>query len=167
MTTYTCDATGACTPDTATSIVLDANWRWTHGVGSTTNCYTGDEWDAALCPDPVTCAANCAIDGAAYSQTYGINTQGDEMSIQLAVVGQYDTNIGARTYMMDDDSVHYKMYKLKNREFVFDVDVSTLPAGTNGALYFVQMAADGGASLYPGDQAGSAYGTGYCDGEFL
>ena len=35
------------------------------------------------------------------------------------------------------------MYKLKNREFVFDVDVSSLPCGVNGAMYFVQMDADG------------------------
>ncbi len=52
------------------------------------------------------------------------------------------------------------MYQLKNREFVFDVDVSTLPCGVNGALYFVQMDADGGLSKYPLNQAGAAYGTG-------
>ena len=63
LTTYACDATGACSPSSG-SITLDANWRWTHNVGGSTNCYTGDEWDTSLCPDPVTCAANCAIDGA-------------------------------------------------------------------------------------------------------
>jgi cellulose 1,4-beta-cellobiosidase len=31
----------------------------------------------------------------------------------------------------------YKVFKLKNREFTFDVDVSQLPCGLNGALYFV------------------------------
>lgn len=63
LTTYECSASG-CAPDSTTSLVLDANWRWTHKVGSSTNCYTGDEWDAGICPDPVTCAANCALDGA-------------------------------------------------------------------------------------------------------
>ena len=35
------------------------------------------------------------------------------------------------------------------REFTFDVDVSQLPCGLNGALYFVEMDEDGGASKYP------------------
>lgn len=30
------------------------------------------------------------------------------------------------------------------KEFSFDVDVSQLPCGLNGALYFVEMPADGG-----------------------
>ena len=58
LTTYECSAAGDCAPDTSTSLVLDANWRWTHKVGTSTNCYTGDEWDAAICPDPVTCVFN-------------------------------------------------------------------------------------------------------------
>ena len=247
---------------------------WTHQTSSSTNCYTGDEWNTGICPDPVTCAANCAIDGADYEGTYGIVTTGDSMSIKLVTVGQvrarcaadgslctssaplslcvpapqYDTNIGARTYVMADPT-HYKMYTLKNREFVFDVDVSAMPCGLDGALYFVRhgwgaktapstlcgmdgvrrpgptrstcappcpsraqvdMDADGGMvgdggcipravappllsrcaspaspgpplpsapitshipylsplqSKYPGDQAGAAYGTGYCDAQ--
>ena len=36
------------------------------------------------------------------------------------------------------------MFKLKNKEFTFDVDVSQLPCGLNGALYFVEMEEDGG-----------------------
>lgn len=35
--------------------------------------------------------------------------------------------------------------------------------GLNGALYFVSMDLDGGASEY--SNAGSAYGTGYCDAQ--
>ena len=38
LTTYTCAAGGACTPESS-AITLDANWRWTHQVGSATNCY--------------------------------------------------------------------------------------------------------------------------------
>jgi cellulose 1,4-beta-cellobiosidase len=91
-------------------------------VGTSTNCYTGDEWDNGICPDPVTCAANCALDGANYPGTYGINVAGDSASFKLVVVGPYDTNIGARTYVMDSPTT-YKQYKVKNREFVFDVDV--------------------------------------------
>jgi len=41
--------------------------------------------------------------------------------------------------------------------------VSTLPCGLNGALYFVEMDADGGKSKYATNKVGAAYGTGYCD----
>ncbi len=64
--------------------------------------------------------------------------------------------------MLEGDK--YKMFKLKNREFTLDVDVSTLPCGVNGALYFVEMEADGGKS-HPGNNAGAKYGTGYCDAQ--
>jgi cellulose 1,4-beta-cellobiosidase len=157
FTTYTCDATGACTPENS-EIVLDANWRWLNKMGTSTNCYTGDEWDTGICPDPVTCAKNCGLEGADYPGTYGINIQGDSMSIKLVTVGQYDTNIGARTYVMDTPDT-YRQYKLKNREFTFDVDVSTQPCGINGALYFVDMDADGGMSRFPTNAAGARYGT--------
>jgi cellulose 1,4-beta-cellobiosidase len=163
LTTYACAAGGACTPESS-KITLDANWRWTHEVGTSTNCYTGDQWDTGICTDPVTCAAKCALDGADYPGVYGIDTTGDSMYITLVTKGQYDTNIGARTYVLDSDTT-YKMYKLKNREFSFTVDVSTLVCGINGALYFVSMDADGGLSKYPGNKAGAAYGTGYCDAQ--
>ena len=57
----------------------------------------------------------------------------------------------------------YQMFKLKNKEFTFTVDVSNMPCGLNGALYFVEMPEDGGMSEFPTDKAGAAYGTGYCD----
>jgi len=79
-------------------------------------------------------------------------------------VGQYDTNIGSRVYLLDSDNM-YSLFKLKNKEFTFDVDVSNLPCGLNGALYFVTMEADGGMSKYSGNKAGAKYGTGYCDGQ--
>lgn len=51
-----CTAGGSCTTATQ-SIVLDSNWRWVHTTSGYTNCYTGNEWDTTICPDPVTCAA--------------------------------------------------------------------------------------------------------------
>jgi len=65
---------------------------------------------------------------------------------------------------MDSDST-YMMFKLKNKEFTFDVDVSNLPCGLNGALYFVEMDQDGGLSKFPNNKAGAKYGTGYCDAQ--
>ena len=43
----------------------------------------------------------------------------------------------------------YRMFNLMNKEFTFDVDVSMLECGLNGALYFVEMDADGGAAKHP------------------
>jgi cellulose 1,4-beta-cellobiosidase len=65
---------------------------------------------------------------------------------------------------MESDT-KYQMFTLLGNEFTFDVDASNLPCGLNGALYFVSMDQDGGASKYPGNKAGAKYGTGYCDSQ--
>lgn len=74
-------------------------------------------------------------------------------------------DVGSRVYMMDENDQGYEMFKLKNREFTFTVDVSNLPCGINGALYFVSMDADGGQNEYANNNAGAKFGTGYCDAQ--
>jgi len=59
----------------------------------------------------------------------------------------------------------YQMFKLMGNELAFDVELSTLDCGLNGALYFVAMESDGGKSSYPSNKAGAKYGTGYCDAQ--
>ncbi|KAL7285504.1 hypothetical protein ACG7TL_000605 [Trametes sanguinea] len=145
------------------SVVLDSNWRWLHSTSGSNNCYTGNTWDTSLCPDPVTCSKNCALDGADYSGTYGITTSGNQLSLKFVTHGPYSTNIGSRVYLMDSSDQKYQIFNLKNQEFAFDVDMSKLPCGLNGALYFVEMDADGGVSRFPNNKAGAKYGTGYCD----
>ena len=71
--------------------------------------------------------------------------------------------MGRRSAPQDDET--YKLFKLKNRELAFDVDVSALDCGVNGAVYFVSMDGDGGAAKYDGNAAGAKYGTGYCDAQ--
>jgi cellulose 1,4-beta-cellobiosidase len=154
-----CSSGGSCST-TAGSIVLDSNWRWLHTTSGYTNCYTGASWDTSLCPNGATCAANCALDGANYSGTYGITTSGNALTLRFKT----GSNIGSRVYLMENDTT-YKLFKLKNKEFTFDVDVSQLGCGLNGALYFVDMEADGGLSKYPSNKAGAKYGTGYCDAQ--
>ena len=157
-----CDSTGACTTE-QTKVTLDANWRWLHNKGGYTNCYTGTEWDATLCPDPQTCAANCALEGVDYAKVYEVTTSGSELQLGYVAPGG---NVGSRTYLMDaEDDTKYRMFKLKNRDFSFTIDVSQEPCGLNGALYFVQMDADGGMARFPSNKAGAAYGTGYCDAQ--
>ena len=100
-----------------------------------------------------------------YRNTYGITTDNSgSMTLKFVTEGQYSKNVGSRTYLVDESGQNYYMFKLKNKEFTFDVDVSELPCGLNGALYFVEMEKDGGLH-YPGNTAGPAYGTGYCDAQ--
>jgi len=65
---------------------------------------------------------------------------------------------------LDESLESYVKFQLLNQEFTFDVDVSQLPCGLNGALYFSEMDADGGMS-YDTNECGAAFGTGYCDAQ--
>ena len=165
MTWQKCTAKGSCTTQQG-SVVIDSNWRWVHDKtsGSTTNCYTGNTWDATLCPNDATCAANCALEGADYQSTYGATASGNSLKLTFVTVGTYATNIGSRLYLMASDT-QYQQFNLLNNEFTFDVDVSNLPCGLNGALYFVSMDADGGMSRFSTNKAGAKYGVGYCDSQ--
>jgi len=167
LVVQSCTKAGGCIAKTQ-SVVLDANWRWVHNVNNYTNCFDGNHWNKAYCPDPETCAASCALEGndEEYETIYGVKSKGTELKLGY-VVREPDGkvgNVGSRTYLLDTDQ-KYAMFKLKNREFAFDVDASRLPCGLNGALYFVQMDADGGMDRFPGNKAGAKYGTGYCDAQ--
>ncbi|CAE7727325.1 cbhB [Symbiodinium sp. CCMP2592] len=165
MALWTCDA-GGCTKEMK-SIVLDANWRWLHN-GQYTNCYKDGDWDSTLCPDPVTCAANCHLEGNTekqYKSTYGIKTIQDGVELGFVTTTKYGSNFGSRVYMLDDENT-YKMFKLKNREFTLTAQMKKMPCGLNGAVYFVEMDADGGKARSGGTNvAGAKYGTGYCDAQ--
>ncbi|KAF2733727.1 1,4-beta-D-glucan cellobiohydrolase-like protein [Polyplosphaeria fusca] len=164
MTYQSCSAKGSCSSKSG-KVVIDANWRWLHAKTGYTNCYTGNEWNATICKDNKSCASNCAVDGADYSGTYGITASGNSLKLTFVTKGSYSTNIGSRTYLMKDDT-NYEMFKLApNQEFTFDVDLSNLPCGLNGALYFVSMDQDGGMKKYSTNKAGAKYGTGYCDAQ--
>jgi len=64
--------------------------------------------------------------------------------------------------MEDDDT--YKMFTLLNKEFTIDVEGADLVCGMNGAIYFVEMEANGGLGTR-GNTAGASLGTGYCDAQ--
>ncbi|KAB5571891.1 cellulose 1,4-beta-cellobiosidase [Coniochaeta sp. 2T2.1] len=163
MTWSKCSAGGSCT-SVSGSITIDANWRWLHQLNSATNCYDGNKWNTTYCSTDTTCAAQCCVDGSDYSGTYGATTSGNSLNLKFVTQGPYSKNIGSRMYLMESDT-KYQMFQLLGQEFTFDVDVSNLGCGLNGALYFVSMDADGGTSKYSGNKAGAKYGTGYCDSQ--
>jgi cellulose 1,4-beta-cellobiosidase len=173
----TCD-TGGC-PAVEKSVTVDANWRWLEDTA--VNCFTGNLWDQTNCPSTaqgsVNCATNCALEGATYEASYGILTSQKDLELAFVTTNTIAartfnmmksseelTNIGSRTYLMASDT-KYEMFRLKNKEFTFTVDVSQLGCGLNGALYFVEMDEDGGLEKYDTNMAGAKYGTGYCDAQ--
>ncbi|KAK7908926.1 glycoside hydrolase family 7 protein [Apiospora marii] len=163
LTWQKCTAPGSCS-NVAGSIVVDANWRWAHGKGGYTNCYTGNTWNAELCPDNEACAANCEIEGADYASTYGITTSGNAVSLKFVTPNDSGTNVGSRVYLLADDE-NYEMFTMNGNEIAFDVENGEIGCGLNGAVYFVSMDEDGGKARSPGNKAGAKYGTGYCDSQ--
>lgn len=159
MTWKRCTGKGGSNCSTVNGeVVIDSNWRWLHKVGDYKNCYDGNKWDTSICSSNSACTQNCAIEGAEYSSTYGITSSGDSLTLKYVTKGSYSTNIGSRTYLMKDAN-NYEMFKLVGNEFTFDVDLSTLDCGLNGALYFVSMPQKGQGT------PGAKYGTGYCDAQ--
>jgi cellulose 1,4-beta-cellobiosidase len=154
---------GSCVNE-AVSLTLDASWRSTHGVGISTSCYNinTDTWNPSLCPDGKTCAQGCAVEGADYAGTYGIATSGNAVTLQFITQSVTGTNVGSRVFVKSSLSA-YQLFKTKNQEFAFGIDLSNVPCGVGANIYFVQMDADGGLSTYPTNKAGARFGTGYCD----
>ena len=147
--------------------------RWTHTteVGKYDNCYDNAKgWDPTLCPNASACYANCAIEGvsaADYADNYGVHAANASLTLDFThgPNASAASLASARTYLLSEDRASYELLKLKNREISFDVDVSTLPCGVNGALYLVTMDSDGGMARHPQNKAGAALGTGYCDAQ--
>jgi cellulase len=161
VSTWKCTKRGGC-KEQRTALVLDSA---SHPIYQKNNKTLGcGNWgsppDKTVCPDEETCAKNCVMEGISNYADYGVTTQG--ASITLAMMGKNGV-ASPRIYLLDESENKYEVLKLTGQEFSFDVDVSKLPCGMNGALYLSEMKADGGKSkLNPG---GAAYGTGYCDAQ--
>ncbi|KAF1928334.1 glycoside hydrolase family 7 protein [Didymella exigua CBS 183.55] len=139
LVTDLCGHASACvigTQQTETHPKL--TWLHDKTAGSYTNCYNGNTWNESLCSSNTACTVNCAIEGSDYSGTHGITTSGNQLNLKFITKGQTQTN---------------EMFNLIGNEFSFDVDLSQLPCGLNGALYFVSMPQKGQGT------------PGYCDAQ--
>ena len=160
--TWKCTKSGGCVEQTS-AIVLDA---LAHPVHQRDNPSLGcGDWGNApnvtVCPDEATCAKNCIVEGVSDYSNYGVTTTGS--SLKLQQLRPDGLVYSPRVYLLAPNEKEYELLQLTGNEFTFDVDVSKLPCGMNGALYLSEMAANGGQSeLNPG---GAAYGTGYCDAQ--
>ncbi|KUI58119.1 Endoglucanase EG-1 [Cytospora mali] len=161
LTTYKCTTDSGCVVQN-TSVVLDWNYRWIH-TDDYASCTTSSGINSTLCPDEATCAENCFIEGANYTAA-GVTTSGSSVTMnQFMPSSSGVSSVSPRLYLLDNDSGDYVMLKLLGQEISFDVDLSTLPCGENGALYLTEMDASGGRNEY--NTAGAKYGSGYCDAQ--
>jgi cellulase len=115
--------------------------------------------NSTLCTDEATCSRNCVIEGTDYA-SHGVQTSGSALTLRQYLNG---TSVSPRLYLLDNESQNYTMLRLLNQEFSFDVNVSTLVCGMNGALYLSEMSASGGRSTSA--PAGASFGAGYCDAQ--
>ncbi|KAK7924781.1 Endoglucanase 1 [Apiospora marii] len=159
LTTYRCTVAGGCSEAT-NYIVLDSSSHWVHQADGSGCGDWGSGPNATACPTVEACAEACVMEGVSDYGTVGVTTESDVLTMTLLVDGQTKS---PRVYLLDETEEKYEMTKFTGGEYSFDVDVSKLPCGMNGALYLSEMEAAGGKSeLNPG---GAYWGTGYCDAQ--
>ncbi|KAL8358911.1 hypothetical protein RB601_008199 [Gaeumannomyces tritici] len=116
--------------------------------------------------DAAACTKKCTIEPMGDYGRIGVSTKGDALTMRLFMPnanGTGYTRINPQVYLLGEDGKGYEMFRLVNQELTFDVDMSSLGCGLNGALYFSEMDASGSrGELNP---AGAARGTGYCDAQ--
>ncbi|RVD83960.1 uncharacterized protein DFL_005728 [Arthrobotrys flagrans] len=144
-----------------TKVVLDSQYRWHHVKGGYDPCVNNGVFNPATCKKADECAANCEVEGVDYA-SYGISTSGNALTLQL--FNPTGGLASPRVYLLKEDGLTYYKFRMLNKEFTYDVDVSNLPCGTNGALYFSEMSASGERNA-KSNTAGATYGTGYCDAQ--
>ncbi|KAJ5684649.1 uncharacterized protein N7477_000994 [Penicillium maclennaniae] len=163
LQTWKCTTKNGCTPQ-ETSVVLDALSHSLHEVGSTSiSCGDWSGLNKTLCATDEDCAKNCVLEGVDYASR-GVSTNGDQLVLHQYLQSNNETTVASpRVYLLDESGKNYDILRLLNQELSFDVDVSSLVCGMNGALYLSEMLQSGGRSeLNP---AGAQYGTGYCDAQ--
>lgn len=162
LTTWTCTLADGCTAQD-TAVVLDSLSHHVHQKDDESlGCGTwGNAPNATVCPDVETCQENCVMQGLSDYEGAGVYTDGGEL--RLRQLGDDGSETTPRVYLLAEGEEKYEMLKLTGMEFSFDVDVSRLPCGMNGALYLSEMEEDGGLSEL--NTGGAAYGTGYCDAQ--
>jgi cellulase len=162
LKTWKCTVDGGCVEQNS-AIVIDGLAHPVYQIDAPEyNCGDwGNAPNATACPDAETCQSNCVMDGIEDYTKFGITTEGDSLHLrQLSDSGDLVT---PRVYLLKEDEQTYEMLQLTGNELAFDVDVSKLPCGMNGALYLSEMLEDGGKSEL--NTGGAYYGTGYCDAQ--
>ncbi|KAJ9144140.1 Glucanase [Pleurostoma richardsiae] len=174
LTTYICTIADGC-QSYDSALVLDSMRHPIHQLQypNLTCGRVGKAPNVTACPDVDTCQTNCIIEGISDYANHGVTTDGDVLRLQQVAnassalhLQQRQTAVRSlhpRVYLLTPDETQYQPFTLNGQEFAFDVDVSQLPCGMNGALYLVEMDLTGGQSTL--NTGGAEYGTGYCDAQ--
>lgn len=159
LTTYKCTTAGGCVAQKS-SLVID--WG-NHPLQKLDGSACPVSNTSAVCFDSKSCNENCVVQGVDYDRA-GVRTSGDAVTLnQYTPNGNGGYNRASpRVYLLDPNGREYESVQLTNQELTFDVELSTLPCGMNGALYLSEMAMSGGQSA---TNPGAAYGSGYCDAQ--
>lgn len=162
LPTQLCTRAGGCV-ERQTALVTDALSRNLHAKNDLSVSCNTMPLNATLCPNAEICAQNCVLEGADYT-SLGILTEGTSVTLRMYVFnGTAYESTSPRLYLLAEDEENYELLKLSNQELTYDVDLSQLGCGMNGALYLSEMDASGSRSAL--NPAGAAYGTGYCDAQ--
>jgi cellulase len=73
------------------------------------------------------------MEGVSDYTTYGVFAMGD--AVTMKILRPDGSTASPRIYLLAENEQEYEMLQLTGKEFTFDVDVSRLPCGMNGALY--------------------------------
>lgn len=163
LTTQKCTTKGGCETH-LTNIVLDAGSHPLVDVNTGSSCFNSTGGlDPALCSTPESCAKNCVYEAADYAAN-GVYADGDSLTMRMYLgSGANITDVSPRIYLLEKDGKNYRNLQLLNKELAFTVNMTNLPCGMNAALYFSEMASNGGRGK--NNPAGATYGTGYCDAQ--
>lgn len=158
--TQRCTKSGGCKTQ-QTYLVSDARHRPFYNTeGEIVECSAANK---VLCPDEATCAKNCILDGVEYG-SLGVLASNTAVTLRNYLFdGKKYRSISPRVYLLAEDGENYEPIKLLNQEISFQVDVSNIGCGMNGALYLSELDFAGGRSKL--NLAGAKYGTGYCDAQ--
>lgn len=164
LQTWKCSTKTGCVKHN-TSVVLDALSHPLHVAGNASiSC---NDWQNGLskelCSTKESCAKNCVLDGVDYPSR-GVHTAGDRLILHQYQKSNGDVYpVSPRVYLLDESGKNYDMLHLLNQEISFEVELSSLVCGMNGALYLSEMLQSGGRDKL--NPAGAQYGTGYCDAQ--
>lgn len=166
LPTQLCTSSSGCTTR-KTTLVTDALSRHFHiDSDPSVSCNPLPVSNTTACPDgPEACARSCVLEGIDYG-SIGVSAAGTGLTLrQYLFDGQKYKSVSPRVYLLGEDEQNYEMLKLLGGELSFDVDVSRLGCGMNGAVYLSEMDAGGSRGGEAGNEAGASYGTGYCDAQ--
>jgi len=72
----TCTADKNCTAHVG-GLTLDSSFREIFAVNTTVYCMQGNNWNTTICYDDQSCAQNCGLNGADYSDDFGVTATGN------------------------------------------------------------------------------------------